>query len=328
MECDSALSYVCDAFGISLSKHDEFLDRVRGKPAPEENVNDEGNKTDSNVQSFCMLTTRVKNYENIEAHCALLKILLKHELETSKIPRFYWTGKFNFLAIKILSLHAEFRFIEEPYESFAKYAAYTEIHQFHPLNLGIFQKLLDNIIDVYKDDNESMALANPKMAKAASFIPACFGLIGNITNGVTEIDVKNRCSDQLKTKQSDVVKLFWDSSYKLQDAFLNFIHNLHYKPDDDEDIQKIVILRNIFEIVKRIDKLFLPRDIEERKFVELMKKSLSDGTIEHLMKNVNRKILKQTKKNEKRLEELIRIIRFVQEHFKQFVEEFGHVFVS
>lgn len=300
-----------------------MLERVKAKPEPEMNVNNEENEQ----QSFCLLTPKVKNFENIEAHCALLQILLKHELETSKIPKYYWRGKFNYLATKILSLHAEFRYIEEPHISFARWIAYTEIHQHHPLSLENFHKLLDDIVDAFRDE-DSMALAFPRMSLASNLIPACFGLIGNIANGVPEIDAKNRCSDQLKTKESDVVKLFWESSYKLQDAFLNFIHNLHYKKDEDEDISKVVILRNVLEIVKRIDKLFLPNDIDDRKFVELMKQSLTDGTIEHLMQNVDKKVLKQTKKNGKRLEELIRVIQLVQEHFKQFVEEFGHVFVS
>ncbi|KAL7046708.1 hypothetical protein ACKWTF_002691 [Chironomus riparius] len=324
IESDSAFSYVRDAFGISIAKHDESLDRVKAKTAPETNVNQEENESKANKQSFCLLSPKIKNFEYIEAHCALLQILLKHELETSKIPPFFWSGKFNYFATKVLSIHTEFRFIDEPYTSFARWAAYSEIHRHHPLSLQIFNKLLDNIIDVYKDEFESAALAVPKM----SFIPACFGFIGNITTGVPEIEAQNRCSDQLKTKDDEVVKLFWNSAYKLQDAFLDFIHNLHYKADEEESFIKIVVLRNIFEIVKRIDKVFLPRDVDERRFVDLMTKSLTDGTIEHFMRNVNQKILKQTKNNEKRLEELIRVIKFVQEHFKQFVEEFGHVFLS
>lgn len=313
---------------MSLSKHNELLDKIKAKTAPEVIINNDENVAETNGQSFCMLTLKTKNIEKIEAHCALLQILLKHELETSKIPQYFWNGKFNYIGTKILSLHSDFRFIEELNISFAKWAAYIEIHQHHPLNLNNFHKLLDSIVDKYKDDNECTAVASPRLSLAANFIPACFGFTGNIPNGVPEIDAKNRCSDQLKSKENDVIKLFWDSSYKLQDAFLNFIHNLHYKPAEDEDISKIVILRNVLEIVRRIDKLFLPRDIEERKFVELMIKSLCDGTIEHLMKNVNQKILKQTKKNDKRLEELIRVIRFIREHSKQFVEEFGHVFLS
>lgn len=322
IECDSAFSYVRDAFGISLSKHDESLERVKAKPQPEANISNE----EAGQQEFCMISPRIKNLENIEAHCALLQILLKHELETSQFPKYHWNGKFNYLATEILSMHAHFRYIDEPYTSFARWTAYTEIHQHHPLNLEIFHKLLDAIIDEYKDDN-NMALAFPRLSLASSIIPACFGLLGTITNGTTEIDPKIRFSDQLKTKDENIVKLFWDSSYKMQDAFLNFIRNLHYKPAEDEDTLKIVILKNILEIVKRIDKLFPPVDIEERKFVELMKQSLCDGTIEHLMASVDKKVLKQTRKNDNRLEELIRVIKFVREHFKQFVEEFGHVFV-
>jgi hypothetical protein len=316
---------VRDAFGVSESKHMELMEKIRERTCPEACVDGDD---ESGTKPFSMLSPKIKNYENLNAHCDLLKILLKHELETSNTPHHFWIGKFSFLASTVLSLHADFQFLNEIQISFARWLAYIDVHRQYPLHLNVFEDLLDNIIDVYKDDESSTALLPARMSSTLTFIPACFGFPAAPTkNGVKVEDFKNRLSDHLKTKDDEIIKQFWNSYNILTETFLKFIHDINYKHlDEDNVIPKPLVLKDIFNIVNRVKKIFVPKDIEQLNFEELLKKALIDGTAEHFQRNINRRALKKSNKGDIRIDELIRLIKFSEQQMNETVNEHAHVF--
>lgn len=291
-----------DAFGVDENKHEMFLVKVR----------------ELHGETFSVVS---KNTESFQAHIKLLKILLKHEIESSKIPQHYWSGKFSFLASTILNLHAEFQMLQEPVKSFARWTAFIEIHHQYPLNIKAFNNLLDVIVDVYNDNEE---IATTPNRKSSIRLPACLTLVSPSFQQKALEAASTRCGDQLKTEESEIMKSFWNSSQKLSEAFTKFIRKIHC---ENEEIDKIEILREIFEIEKRIEKI-LPMNfkiISDPRFVELVKKALSEGTSMHFIKNIKKRVLK-SRNNEKRLCELIRVMNFAKNHLKIMEQKYSEIF--
>lgn len=302
IDSDSALQYVRDAFGVDEMKHEELLEKVKELHSGDFSV----------LSEDCFMS-----------HVNLLKILLKHELESSKIPQHYWCGNFSFLASTILSLHADFQMLKEPVISFARWVAFTHIHHQYPLSTRTFKNLLDIMIDVYE---ESVEVTITPRSRKSSILPACLGLTGPSFQQKALEAASNRCCDQLKTQDDEIIKSFWKSSQKLSEAFTKFIRNIHYK---NEEIEQVEILRDIFEIEKRIEKV-LPMNfkcISDPRFIELVKKALSEGTAVHLMKNIKKRALKSFR-NEKRLCELIRVMKFAEDHLKIMTIKYSEIFKS
>lgn len=303
IDSESALQYIKDAFGVDEGKHKLFLEKVK----------------ELQKEEFSVIS---KNFEGgFKSHINLLKILLKHEIESSKIPQHYWSGKFSFIASEILSLHADFLLLNEPLISFAKWTAFCEIHHQYPLNTKIFKELLDIVVDLYKETDEIATTP-----RKTSILPACLGLASPSLQHKALEAASNRCCDQLKTEHNEIIKSFWNSSQKLTEAFTKFIRNIHY---GNEEINKVEILREIFEIEKRIEKI-LPMNfkaISDPRFVELMKKALTEGTALHLMKNIKKRKLK-SRKSEKKLDEIIRVMNFAEDHLKDVTEKYLDIFKS
>lgn len=299
---NSVLQYVQDAFGMDEGKHEELLAKVK----------------ELQTEEFSVVTKSSEG--GFKSHINLLKILLKHEIESSRIPKHYWSGNFSFLATSILSLHADFQMLDETLTSFAKWTAFSEIHYQYPLALKTFKILLDSIVDVYIEEELNLNLRNRK----SSILPACLTISSPSFHQKALEAASNRCCDQLKSNDFEIQKSFWNSSQKLSEAFTKLIRNIHI---ENEDIDVIEILRGIFELEKRIEKI-LPMDlisISNSRFVELVKKALTEGTAMHLHKNVKRKLLRSSK-NEKRLNELMRLMSFAEDHLRKMTRKFTDVF--
>lgn len=328
----TAFTYIQDAFVISDSKHQELMEEIKTLPKPEQHINEED---ESPNEAFCMLSENVKQHENLSAHSDLLKVLLKHELEISKTPQHFWIGKFSLLGSKILKLHAEFQYIDELCMTFAKWTAFIDVHQQFPLNSQVFNDLLDKMIDVFND--EDLALSSLPMKSilpttALSFIPECFGFSTPVTNGLKLQRQEIRGRDHLKTSDPEIIENFWTSSKKLNETFLKFVRDIHFEPSAEDPMNKVIILENIFKLVKRIEKISSPHNIENifvsSIFLKSLKESIDDGVQKHLKRNLNRKALKRSFDYEVVLEELIRLVKFAEKHYDRIVKIYANVFES
>ncbi|CAG9799484.1 unnamed protein product [Chironomus riparius] len=314
------LNYLRDAFQVGEYSHKKLMDKIKKKSSLETKYEENDTKHVKTTEWYPIL--KIETIDIFQAHVDLLKTFLKHEIMISKLPNYHWIENFNSSALKILSCHANSTNLEESYISLAKWIAFIEIHQNYPTNLENFHILLENIIDTQQYEKESSLQCSHRLS-----FTKLFKFFDNSKNGVLESVIKEGQHEiHLKVKEEEIIKLFWISTSQLKDSFLNFIFELQSNQSDKEDIKNI--LRNIFEIVEKINKVTTPIDKEEISFQERMKKSLTNGIIEHFMKNVNQKLLKQAKHNEQKLNQLIKLIQFVQKNFKQFIEDFGQIFAS
>lgn len=328
----SVISYVKDAFGITENKHNECYERVRRKESPD--IDDDGQNFDDSGDSkptrppniYCFITPKVNNFEALESHCCLMQILLKHELELSQTPRFYWPGKFSFLATTVLSVHSDSKYLTETNIAFAKWAAYAEVHQWHPLDLKIFLEILDSLIEFNTGEVGTKAVTG-LMTTAKVLLPACFGLTSNVVTGFKDPAYEKARVNELKSTDDQVIKMFWDAANKLSKTFLKFFGRLH--ETDDLQYIKIEILRKSFMILNKMKIIEPSMDENALKIVseETLKESITQGTSEYLSRITKRNKWRH-KRNNVRLDELIRIMELSIESFKSLSDRFGPSFVE
>lgn len=113
-----------------------------------------------------------------QEHRHLLKILLYHELETSKVAHHWWAGKFNSMAETIITQHQAQSGLTEIDVAFAQWAVYTEVHQNHPLSFELFEKVLDVLIRPIQSKSvkhtEELSIF---WESAKRLLPSCFGIV-------------------------------------------------------------------------------------------------------------------------------------------------------
>lgn len=113
-----------------------------------------------------------------QEHRHLLKVLLYHELEASKVAQYWWSGKFSHPAETIITQHAAQSGLTDIDVAFAQWSIYTEIHHKHPLAFGLFNDILEKLIrpiqtnTVSHDEELSMFWEATK-----KFLPSCFSII-------------------------------------------------------------------------------------------------------------------------------------------------------
>jgi hypothetical protein len=322
---NSALSYVRDAFGISENKHNEIYEKAKSREFPKIQIDkntlsesDEGNLTKNKLNKIYGFTPNINNFEALEAHCCLTKILLKHQLESSQTPHFYWDGKFSFLARSVLLQHSESKCLTDANIAFGQWAAYAEVHKQHPLNLAVFIEKLGEIVDIC--DNGETTIGEKNLLVAAKvFIPSCFGLAPTLRS-IKEPIVLKSSYDKLNTKDELVVKMFWNGAKILSDSFVLFIGKLYEKNDSE-----IEILIKTFEIMNKIKKIESSENSMNIKFLESIKESITGETSKYLSQIINRKSLKN-KNNEVRIRKLINVMTVANADFVKLIETYGSVF--
>lgn len=81
----------------------------------------------------------------VQEHRHLLRILLMHELESSKVAPYWWAGKFSPLGETILTQHYAQSGLTSTDDALVKWGVYSEIHHDHPLAFSLFVALLDKL---------------------------------------------------------------------------------------------------------------------------------------------------------------------------------------
>ena len=69
-----------------------------------------------------------------------------------------------------------------------------------------------------------------------------------------------------------------------------------------------------------------PNQLDEIDFETQLKKSLTDGTVNYFIQNVNHKLLAQSDKNIERIDELVDILKKAADYIEQFDGKFGFTF--
>lgn len=116
----------------------------------------------------------------IQEHKHLLRILLMHELETSKVAPHWWCGKFSEQGEAVIAQHLAQSGITPNGRALAQWSAYTTIHANHALAFKLFENLLEKLQklligpDAIADDIKHFWDGVKKL------LPSCFSVIRNI----------------------------------------------------------------------------------------------------------------------------------------------------
>ena len=78
---------------------------------------------------------------SFQEHRHLLRILLMHEIESQKVEKYCWAGKWSAAAEALILQHTAQRGLSTRNVSLAQWVEYSRVHQEHPLSFTIFNKL-------------------------------------------------------------------------------------------------------------------------------------------------------------------------------------------
>jgi hypothetical protein len=314
IELKTAFTYVKDAFGLEIKKHEQLMEKVKKRPLPA--------KIDENEKDSYTTCSRMKKLENIEMYSTLLKVLLHYEIFSSKIPNYCWSGKFSYIASTLLTLFENYLNLKEPYVSLSKWKAFCEIHKQFPLNLMVFHNTLDAVVDVYENKDDQTLRKTSFSTK--SFIPTCFGLNKQLVSAEIRSMESKRTCDQLKFTESESLKIFWKSRNILYQSFIDFIKNLHQKTLDND--LKVSIVEDIFKINTRIERIIRAREFHDGNFNNDVKQAIIDGVNENLDENIKNKKLTPLESSRTRIKELIRMVKFADDELKIVEENYSDAF--
>lgn len=113
----------------------------------------------------------------VQEHRHLLRILLMHELETSKVAPYWWVGKYSPLGETILTQHYAQSGLSSTDDALVKWSVYSEIHHDHPLAFALFVALLDKLTRPVQGNTLSEDEVRVFWDGARKLLPSCFAVI-------------------------------------------------------------------------------------------------------------------------------------------------------
>lgn len=81
-----------------------------------------------------------------QEHRHLLRVLLLYELETEKVEKYCWCGRWSGPAEALILQHSAQRGLLARNIALAQWIEYARIHQEHPLNFMVFNKLIVDLL--------------------------------------------------------------------------------------------------------------------------------------------------------------------------------------
>lgn len=115
-----------------------------------------------------------------QEHRHLLRILLLHELETSKVAPFWWSGKFSAQGEAVLTQHSAQSGLHQTENALAQWSVFAGVHTNHPLAFGLFESILDKIVRPLQLDSVSPDEIKIFWEGVKKLLPSCFAVIRKI----------------------------------------------------------------------------------------------------------------------------------------------------
>lgn len=157
-----------------------------------------------------------------QEHRNLLKILLYHELENSKVAHYWWNGKFNDNAETVITQHQAQSGLTEVDIAFAQWSSYSEVHEQHPLSFELFDKIIDILIRPIQQGTVSHEEEiNIFWEATKRLLPSCFGVVRKLRKKLAgDLNATNHLTKALhiiskiaKLEPPEGFDLFPDQSY-------------------------------------------------------------------------------------------------------------------
>ncbi|KFB34815.1 AGAP003164-PA-like protein [Anopheles sinensis] len=112
-----------------------------------------------------------------QEHRHLLRILLLHELESSKVAPYWWSGKFTIQGEAILTQHSAQSGLSSTTEAFIQWSVFTAIHHDHPLSFVLFDTLLEKLVTPIQTHAVSEEELRGFWEATKKLLPSCFTVI-------------------------------------------------------------------------------------------------------------------------------------------------------
>lgn len=116
----------------------------------------------------------------VQEHKHLLRVLLLHELEASKVAPYWWCGKYSDQAEAVIAQHSAQSGIGPNVRALAQWSAYTTIHANHSLAFKLFENLLEKMMRSLNSPETGAEEMKMFWEGAKKLLPSCFSVIRNI----------------------------------------------------------------------------------------------------------------------------------------------------
>lgn len=116
----------------------------------------------------------------VQEHKHLLRILLMHELDSSKVAPYWWSGKFSEQGEAVVAQHSAQSGINPNSRILAQWSAFTTIHSNHQLSFKLFEILLDKLVRYLNSPETHHEDKKLFWEGVRKLLPSCFSVIRNI----------------------------------------------------------------------------------------------------------------------------------------------------
>lgn len=116
----------------------------------------------------------------VQEHKHLLRVLLLHELESSKVAPYWWSGKFSDQGEAVIAQHSAQSGISANVRALAQWSAYTTIHSNHALAFKLFVSLLEKLLRFLNSPETHVEDQKMFWEGVKKLLPSCFSVIRNI----------------------------------------------------------------------------------------------------------------------------------------------------
>ncbi|XP_023169664.2 protein unc-13 homolog 4B isoform X2 [Drosophila hydei] len=143
---------------------------------------EKGSKTKSRGSVLVNIALSAEKNKNVasQEHKHLLKLLLVHELDSSQVAKYWWSGKFGAMAEAIRTQHAVQSGLS-PFDcALSQWHAYSTVHETHKLNFVLFNSILDVLVPVInflQNDSEDVKTF---WEGAKRLLPSCFAILRHL----------------------------------------------------------------------------------------------------------------------------------------------------
>ncbi|XP_065080920.1 protein unc-13 homolog 4B isoform X5 [Ochlerotatus camptorhynchus] len=240
-------------------------------------------------------SSQKNNQVAAQEHRHLLRILLLHELETSKVAHYWWSGKFTVQGEAVLTQHSAQSSLSTTASAFIQWSVYTAIHLDHPLAFGLFDSILDKLVRAIQLNVVSEEHLKQFWDATKKLLPSCFSVIRKLR--------KRTAGDKL------VIKMLTD--------VLNIIAKVSMlEPPQGTDLFPV----QQYSWIRRSNTTEPSWDIREA-----VASAVVTGA-ESWFVNIKEGHFVQTGLDEDRLQNMIKIIQLVRSDIQRSIEHYDKIF--
>lgn len=116
----------------------------------------------------------------LHEHKHLLRFLLMHELESSQVAPYWWSGQFSVQGDAVIAQHAAQSGLTTNECALAQWSAYTTVHTKHSLAFKLFESLLERLLPYVRSVESDSDEQKMFWEGARKLLPSCLSVVRHI----------------------------------------------------------------------------------------------------------------------------------------------------